>query len=580
MSFRRRTFPEVLESLLTSTTGGVAAESHPFPPPGSPTPPFSSPLQQPPAAALVSVWGSRDGQPHAFRTGVDVLLSDDGRSLVWPAAGAEYPDPGTLVTVNYRPAGAQAGLTDVAVGSVVRTLMESTALEVGRLYAMLEAVYDAGFVDTAAGSALDNVVALLGIERVRGGRPTGTVELSRASGSFGEITIPAGMRVATADGRVQYETVDGITMAPAQSSVRVAVRDLEPNDPLPADSLTLLPVPIAGIGAVRNPAPTALSTQDETDEELRTRAKNFLHGSERATRAALEQAIRGQGITADVQEDAAAGVVRITPHAETLPPDLLQRLESSIARVRPVGVRVELAPAQAPRKVNLELRLTTAAGLVPQDLRAAQRAVREKVADYFARLPASSPASVNQLVGLVLSVPAVEDVQLVTATWTADGGPAEDVLDLGAGQLAIRDAPTVLGELHIADPNLPTLLNVAVSYPQAEQPPDPTQLRAKLAEALSALNAANESDGGGALTLPFGQLLLATPLPNRAPEPVIPAPPTLPSEDEALPYVVRYVFTLETGLSQILDDAGDSYTLTPYERLSLGDVQVAEVGGG
>ena len=305
MSLRRRTYPEVLENLLTAITGGVAAESHPFPPPGSAGPPHSSPLEQPPATALVSAWGARDGRPHAFRNGVDFVLSDDGTAIVWPAEGAEYPDPGTLVQVSYRPEGARSALTDVNVGSVARTLLETTAYEMARLYAMLEAVYDAAFVDTATGSSLDNVVALLGIERVRGGLPTGEVELSRAPGSPGEITVPAGTRVATADGRVEYETTATATMSPAQAAIRVAVRDLDPNDPLPADSLTLLPKPIAGIAGARNPAPTSIAAQDETDAELRTRAKSFLHGSERATRGALEHAIRGEGITADIDESSA-----------------------------------------------------------------------------------------------------------------------------------------------------------------------------------------------------------------------------------------------------------------------------------
>lgn len=53
----------------------------------------------------------------------------------------------------------------------------------------------------------------------------------------------------------------------------------------------MLAVPIAGVAAVTNPAPTSLSARDETDAELRTRAKNFLHGSERATLGALRQAI-------------------------------------------------------------------------------------------------------------------------------------------------------------------------------------------------------------------------------------------------------------------------------------------------
>ena len=54
MSFRRRTFPEVLESLLTTITGGVAAESHPFPPPDATLPPFTNDLEQPPASEKMS----------------------------------------------------------------------------------------------------------------------------------------------------------------------------------------------------------------------------------------------------------------------------------------------------------------------------------------------------------------------------------------------------------------------------------------------------------------------------------------------------------------------------------------------
>ena len=42
MSFRRRNYPEVLDNLLTTLVGGVAAETHPFPP--SDSVPRSHPL--------------------------------------------------------------------------------------------------------------------------------------------------------------------------------------------------------------------------------------------------------------------------------------------------------------------------------------------------------------------------------------------------------------------------------------------------------------------------------------------------------------------------------------------------------
>lgn len=599
MSLRRRTFPEVLDNLLTAISGGVAAEPHPFPPPGANGQPPRHDLQQPPVADVVSVYGSRDGQPHLFRKDEDyALLDGPQRSAIEWRQGAQLPDPGTLVQVNYYPESAQPVLTDLFTGSVVRTLSESIALEMAGLYAQLEAVYRSGFVDTAAGSSLDNVVALLGIERVAGGRAAGEVEFTRSAGTRGIINIPAGTLVTTADGNVQYETTGSVTLT--QNTIRVVARDLEPNDPLPADALNVLSLPIAGIQGVTNPAPTAIATRDETDEELRTRAKNFLHGSERATLGAIRQAIAREGVTADVVEPPGApGRVEVTPHADTMPPEEMQRLLTSIEESRPAGVLVTLKGAQPPRSVNLELRITTADGLIEQDLRAAQRTVREKIEDYFKRLPPKEAGSINRIVGLVLSVPEIQDVRLLSATWTIEGA-VQDVLNTATGQLDIGGFPTVLGELHIADPNLPTLLTALISYPEADDPPDVPAIQASLSGALSYLNDLNATElpseaseaERARRTLSYGKLLHVVPLPvEDKPAGSLEefdaaaasgTAPQLPDETTVAPYEVTFVFTLESGLSRILSRAADEgYALTPFERLSPGGVeQQPEAGGG
>jgi hypothetical protein len=590
VTFRRRTFPEVLDNLLTTITQGVAAEAHPFPPPGTTAAPFRHSLQRPPVAAIVSVFGSRSGEPHLFRNGADYRLLDDKQTLEWQQKGADLPDPGTLLSVNYYPANVQGSPNDLYPGSVTRTLAESFALEVAQLYAQLEVVYDSGFVDTATGSALEKVVALLGVERVSAGRAAGEVEFTRVPGTRGSITVPAGTRITTADGNVEYATTQTVTLAEAQNTIRVVARDLEANKPLPAGALAVLPVPIAGIAGVTNPAPTQIAARDETDDELRTRAKNFLHGSERATLGAITQAITRQGVTADVEEVAdTPGRIEITPHAETLPPELQQRLLTAIEDVRPAGVLVTLKGAQPPRRVNLELRLTTAAGLLEQDLRAVQRSVRDKIEDYFSRLPAKEPGSVNRLVGLVLGVPEVQDVRLLSATWTVNGS-TPDVLDRDAGLLQIGGFPTTLGELHLADPNLPTRLDVVVTAPQGQNPPDGPAIQAALAATLTYLDDANVSDlppnaPAGDLArraLSFGKLLRAIPLPNKPAADLQTyddafasgTAPALPDATTIAPYTAQFILTLESGLSQILAAAGDTYQLTPFERLTLGGVQV------
>lgn len=588
MSFLRRTYPWTLDNLLTAIIGGVTAEAVPFPPSGAAGPPFAAALQQAPVARIISVDGARGGQPHRFRSDVDFELDADKQTLRWKT-GAELPDEGTLVFVNYLPASARPVLTDIQVGSVLRTLTESTGLELARVSAQLEFVHRSGFVDTAAAAALDNVVALLGVARVRGGRATCPLELSRAPGSRGTITIPAGTRVISADGALEYETTETVTLAPDQERIRVVVRDVKNQEPTPADSLTVLPVPIAGIATLTNPTPAATSARDETDDELRARAKSFLHGSERATLGALRHAVARQGLTADIVEGA-SGTVTITPHAQNLPPDQAQRLLQAIEDVRPAGVQVTVAGALAPRPVNLALRLTTSSTLTAPDLRAIQQTVRARVSDFFARLPARDAASINRLVGLVLGVAGVEDVRLITATWNVDGAPV-DVIDAGAGVLAIAGFPTVLGELALADPNLPVQVNVIVTRPAGSPAPDGPAIDAALSSAFAYLNTINETEPGTApgeaerRALSYGKLLHAIALPGKPAASLqthddavaAGAAPALPGEADIAPVRVQFVFVLGSGLSQVIERVADPpYQLTTAERLAAGTIDVRE----
>ncbi len=264
----------------------------------------------------------------------------------------------------------------------------------------------------------------------------------------------------TADGSVEYETATTVTMPDGQSDIRVAARDLEPNDPLPADALTVLRAPIAGIAAVTNPAPTVLSSADESDVELRERAKTILHGSERATLGALLAAIARQGLRAELTEpydasgaatDVPLGTVRLAPHADALPPDQYQRLLAAANDARPAGIRVTIAGTTRPARLDLELRLQTQDGLPAEDLRAAQAAVRTGVERYVGGLQAGDDVSVNRLVGIALAVAGVVDVRLVSATVTPPDGPPQDALDRARGIVALVGSTVSLGTVVVAE---------------------------------------------------------------------------------------------------------------------------------
>jgi hypothetical protein len=586
VSFRRRDFPEVLDNLLTEVVGGVAAESQPFPPPGTtPDAPIEHALERPKARRIVSAYGSRNGESLRFREGVDYELRPDGQTLRW-LKGATLPDDGSIVHVNYLREDTPPTLTDLQVGSVLRTLAESVALEIARLYAQLDAVYDAGFIDTATGSALDKVVALLGVTRVSGNRASTDVRFTRAPGTPGTVTITAGTRIIDAQARFEYATTGTVTMAPNQNVVTVSANDLEPaNEPVEANVLTVLPVPIAGISAVTNPAPASRATADETDVELRTRAKSFLHGSERATLGALQQVLARQQVRAEIVEDATTpGVVRVTPQATDLPPERVAQLIADLDAVRPAGVRVELLGVQIPLPVDMDLVLVTEPRLPEADLKRAHDAVRAALVDYFGALPLRSDASLNQIVGRILAVSGVRDVQLLSARVpVVDEGveTSEERLDAASGVIHLAEDATVLGELHIADPNLPTGVSVVVRFPSDGPAPDPAQMETALAAAVAFLNEVAASSAPGdadddARTLSLGKVLLVLPLPGHAAGTLtdLGEGETLPTVADMEPFVVSVFVEQANGLTKALLDDASSYVMTPGERLGLTAVTV------
>ena len=579
MTFRRKPYPEVVESLLNRLLGGVSGELHPYPPARATREPFSHPLEKAPVETLTALWGSRNGESLRFERGADYELSSDATQLVWKKGG-QRPDDGSAFEVHYLPKQREANVNDLYPGSVVRTLLEAVALEAASLYAQMEVVYRSGFIDTASGGALDHVVGLLGVARVRAGRNSTELRFTRARNTRGEITIPAGTRVLTADGKVEYETLDDLTLADGQPQAKVVARDtVATNDGLPAASLTLVAKPIAGIDSVSNPAATTRLDRDENDAELRLRAKHFLAGSERGTLGAISGAVASMGLKAEVLEPPdSPGLVRVQVQEGALDPERRALLEARVEAARPAGVRVVFDYGTAPVAVDLELRLSTAPGLLDTDLRRVQAQIAERFADYFERLPSRSDGSVSKLIGLAMGIDGVEDIRLLSAR--ANGG---SIVDAAAGVLQLASQPTRLGQMAITDPALSTGITLAVRYPRDAAIPDQAALSSAVEAALAHLNdlavLANPADSGKR-SLTWGKLTRTLPLPLaawvagtlEAQESGAPLP-ALAAEVE--PYTVQWTLTRPTGASVVLGAPADApFALTTEERLSLARVAV------
>lgn len=188
-------------------------------------------------------------------------------------------------------------VTDFEVGSVARTMYESFAYEMALLYEKMQLVYMSAYVDTATGNQLDQVVAVLGIQRSQPDFAEGEIAFER-EGAGQEILIPTGTLVATDESstgeKKVYQTSKEATLAANRTTVTVQIRAVTRGEDQEsaAETVVVMPRPVPGIKFVNNDAPIRLvGKRRETDEELRERAKNTLISSGKATIISIENAL-------------------------------------------------------------------------------------------------------------------------------------------------------------------------------------------------------------------------------------------------------------------------------------------------
>lgn len=301
--------------------------------------------------------------------------------------------------------GGRTALTDVSAGSVVRTLMESFARELAVCYEQLEIVHRNAYLDTAEGAALDNVVALLGLERRRAGFLVGAVEFARLLPAEADIAIPAGTLVAGPQAPPCQTTRDAV-LAAGERQVRVEVQSVEPSPAtrqVPPGALVLMPRPVAGVERVGNGAALLQRQQPETDADLRARARRQVRRSHAGTAAALETAVRACGIAeVKVLEDPvrSPGEVTVVIGDADVLPALLEQAYASVRDVRPAGVRVTVNRATA-IAVRVAAVLDLARETPPAEQAAIRARVRSDLEAYVGQLAVGEPLRAAKLRGVL-----------------------------------------------------------------------------------------------------------------------------------------------------------------------------------
>jgi len=206
-------------------------------------------------------------------------------------------------------------ITDYNAGSVARELLQTIADELGRdtsdetvtsLYQELYEKYLNQYLETASGEYLDKLVALTGVTRLDATKATGEVRFTKSSYYITNnlpVDIPKGTKlstVATANSpAIEFQTTEtndaGGTKYTIPSGVDYADIDVEATNAgldgnVNANTITVLSTSLSGISSVNNPDSTSGGTDEENDDDLRSRAQDALQALAKATIAAIRAA--------------------------------------------------------------------------------------------------------------------------------------------------------------------------------------------------------------------------------------------------------------------------------------------------
>ncbi|MFN7915196.1 MAG: baseplate J/gp47 family protein [Vicinamibacterales bacterium] len=564
MSYEPRLYEDIVRDQLTTLTGGTVRESIVVPAIGDLPKLRNRPVRR--VSHLEGQVEGRDGRPMAYTFGaadfVLVSSANDGNlDAIRFRDGGRRPMAGSTLTVNYYPVQTPpVPLTDLNVGSVVRTMLESVARELAATYQHLQKVYDSAYIDTAQGPSLDRVVALVGVTRLAADHPVATLRFSRRPDSPGQITLPAGTAVTDAKGN-RYLTASTITIEPNETSIDVvAVGERVTTKVAAAGELNRLELAVAGVSTVSNPEAARAIGAGESDDALRRRARGALHAAVRGTVDAMRFGLLSvPGVKAvDIVEmpNGIPGEVSVAVAYEQDTPDVRAEVQRRLDELRPAGVRIVRNDAVS-LSVGVAVRLTLAGTGVPaSQLASINEPIAAALKNYLGSLAPGATARKSKLQALALGDGRVHDAQIVLKP----AGSAE------AEELVLQPGQAI------------SVTGVEFTAPQAESSPAITA-KVSVIVPVHLVGATTEADATDAL-----KKSVAAYVAKGAPDLPLSVDGLVGAiRDDSRFAVVRseVVLTVEKGdrFFQLVDRSG-SYTPTASEGLVVGDVGVQVREGG
>lgn len=356
-------------------------------------------------------------------------------------------------------------------GSDANAIVAAGAAQAEEVLSQAVAVEAASFLDSAQGDDLDRLVYdRYGLVRQPASAALGAVEFSIGTGGAA-FTIPAGTKLQTLDG-VQFETTlsalfPALSTGPVSAPVRSVLAGASQQAGI--GTITRLVAAVSGAPsdlAVTNAYATAGAADQESDAQLRDRARRFWSTARRGTLRAIEQAALGvTGVRSATAIEALDGggrparfcylviadqytdqLAMLTPPAtyQVQAQQLANAVYLALEDVRPAGVYVQVQVAQVILQ-SVVLYLAFAAGSDTESLAIQARAA---VVNQINSLAPGAPLIRANLLTALASIPGI----IVSASTVAS--PAGDVYP-GPGQVLRSTLALVSAGLSSTQP-LPT----------------------------------------------------------------------------------------------------------------------------
>jgi uncharacterized phage protein gp47/JayE len=196
---------------------------------------------------------------------------------------------------------ARTNLTDLTQTSEFYQVIMACARACEKTQQGMEDLLDDTDIDKATGEMLDEIAKKLNpdlIERLTGTKATGSVVFSRA-GTTGEVTIPIGTQVkvpkSIAGEDLVYTTTTVGTISDGNNdsnSVDIVANDVGTKYRADPNTIVGFVGKPAGVDTVTNAAAITNGLDEETDDEFRTRIKDYINSLSKSTVKAIEFAAR------------------------------------------------------------------------------------------------------------------------------------------------------------------------------------------------------------------------------------------------------------------------------------------------